>query len=169
LETCYNNINNFKVAKNDTGGSIMEKRVLFLQNTEEVIRAISSLLDNNEGERIYVCGPADKAILDHIFDSLDQNRKNVEVRIILPALVRGDYLKGSLLYQINRLAGRTRLTSKALHSIIASPKGSLLISASNLKDQDRLCGVLIREDEENRKVQTFCQKLWDSGLPLRLE
>ncbi|MGI6707202.1 MAG: hypothetical protein ACOX6S_13565 [Clostridia bacterium] len=147
----------------------MEKRVLFLQNTEEVIHAISSLLDSNEGERIYVCGPADKAILDHIFDFLDQNEKNVEVRVILPALVRGDYLKGSLLYQINQLAGRTRLTGKALHNIIASPKGSLLISSSSLKDQNRLCGVLIREDEENRKVQAYCQKLWDNSLPLRLE
>lgn len=147
----------------------MNKSVLFLQNNEEVVEAITEIIKENETDNVYVCGPAVKSILDHIFHILDdQESRNEHVLFILPALLRGDYLKGSLLYQISRLAGRTHISTKALHNIIASPNASLVISANYLKDESKLCGVQIKAKEENEKIMAYCKELWETGLPLGL-
>lgn len=146
------------------------RAIAFLSNRSSVINAIKQIISLGPDSKIYICGPGIRHIFEQAVEDMPDEKNNSRVFIIVPSLTEKDYLGSSFYHRFNRLSARIRVNNKAVHNIISTSKGFILLSM-HYKNQNEhfISGVLVCESQEAKKVMNYCEGLWNKSLPLHLE
>lgn len=147
-------------------------KTAFLTDMHAVLDCIRQVLtQETSGGTIYIGGSAVKFLINHVLPLCEESDCNAAVALAFPALSGRDFTHSSYLYQLNQMAKKVRITTKATHNILLTASALVLISAQTTGKQlenDHVSGIIIQEPMEIQKARAYCDAIWSGGFPLRI-
>jgi|GEM_PF-1504531 len=142
----------------------------FLFDTNSVLDAVKSIVNNAYDSRVYISGPFIKPITEVLLAMLNEKSSNLQIFMVVPSISSKDYAGASFLYYVNLLSQKIRVNSRAVHCVLAGMEEMLLISYFSRKfGEYNISGVWVKDKTEAVKASEYCLELWNSSFPLHFE